>query len=173
MGNPVIIPIAVKGGKTFSYMTENENYYKAVKTVAEKTAKAEKRSVNINDYRNAAQRKGDLGILEYEDLTPRELIEYAKISGKYKDYDIKLSKDGKYYEITIVKEQGLFKSPVRAYNVKSDFGLRNGVLIDNNPELQQSMGRDGSGKQYTNLDNGILQKGTTLRIPINEVIFTN
>ena len=57
----------------------------------------------MKKLQDAAARNGDAGILEKCDLTPREVVKLANLSGYGEYYDIKLSKDGNYFEVTVKK----------------------------------------------------------------------
>lgn len=123
----------------------------------------------MNYIQDVAKRGGDAGILEDCDLNPQEKLKLAVIN-KYDDaYDIKLSSDGKYFEITIKPTSCLYPDP-RIEDVKKDFGLRENVFIDNNNNLVGEHPDEGIGGNY---DNNKLKGGTTFRVPVNEAHFTN
>lgn len=119
----------------------------------------------------AASRAGDKGILESCDLTPSEKIQmmYQSDYGAY--YDIKLSRDGKYYEVTIKKTNCITPDP-SARTIKSDFGVGKGVLLEHNNDLFKDR---FSGNPFmddsrnNDYDNTKFRPGDVIRIPVEDV----
>ncbi len=119
-----------------------------------------------------ARQSGDLGVLESSDLNPSQKLALATVNEYNEYYDIKLSKDGKYYEIK-VKEAGVFTKDVTGYGIKRDFGLRENVLLDNNLDYMVDNAEPGSTPDGRNTDYDKVKfpAGTVIKLPVGEVNF--
>lgn len=101
-------------------------------------------------------------------MAAKEKLEQAKINGYDEFYNIKVSNDGKYFEITVKKTGFLYPDPDAAV-IKKDFGLKSGVLIDNNPDVFPE-NPTGDTRSF---DEEKIKGGTFLKLPISEVNFNN
>lgn len=128
---------------------------------------------DMNHIQEVAKRAGDAGILEDCDLNPQEKIKLAETNKYSEFYDIKLSEDGKFYEITVKPTSFCYPDP-RIEDIKKDFGLRANVFMENNAELVYSReDRFWDTESNHNYDTDKLKGGDTFRIPVNEAHFTN
>ncbi len=123
----------------------------------------------LNQLQGIAKRGGDLGVIEDCDLNSRQKMEQAKINGYDEFYDIKLSKDGKFYEITVKPTSMLYPDP-KIFHIKKDFGLKENVFLENNRNL---VGSNPDDPESGNFDFNKLPGGTTFKIPVEEAHFTN
>ena len=131
-----------------------------------------KKTITQNEMKHiqeTAKRNGDAGILESCDLNPKEKMNLAKLNGYGEHYDIKLSKDGKFYEITVKKTGCLYPDP-KIYHIKKDFGLRDNVFLENNKNL---VGEHPDDENSQNYDLNKIKGGTTFKIPVQEAHFDN
>ena len=110
---------------------------------------------------------GDAGILEEDDLSSTQKLELAKLNGYTKLYDIKLSDDGKFYEITVKEKPWYYPDPMISH-IKKDFGLRENVFLNNNRNL---VGDHPDDPETGNYDFNKIKGGTTFKIPVAEAHF--
>ncbi len=121
-----------------------------------------------------ARNARDIGVLDYYDLTPEEKLAQAKENKYDKYYDIKLSNDGKFFEIK-VKPQGAFSPAFNGYDIKADFGLAENVLMNNNKDYVVKHAPAGSTPdgRNTDFDKATFTPDYTIKIPVNEASFNN
>ncbi len=119
-----------------------------------------------------ARKSGDLGVLESSDLNPEQKLSLAEVNGYNEYYDIKLSNDGKYYEVK-VKDAGFFTRDLKAINVKRDFGLKENVLLNNNLNYMIDNAEPGSSADGRNTDYDQVKfpAGTVIKLPVEETSF--
>ena len=110
---------------------------------------------------------GDQKVLEESDLSPAQKMKQFYLNGYDDAYEIKLSKDGKFYEIT-VKPTGILYPDPRLYHIKKDFGLKENVFLDNNRKL---VGKHPENSESGSYDLNKIKGGTTFKIPVNEAHF--
>ncbi len=126
----------------------------------------------LASIQEVARKSGDMGVLEASDLNPTQKLALAKVNGYDEYYDIKLSKDGKYYEVTI-KETGMFTPDPKACNIKRDFGLKENVLLNNNMNYMIDNAEPGSSADGRNTDYDQVKfpAGTVIKLPVDETSF--
>ena len=111
---------------------------------------------------------GDQKVLEESDLSPAQKMKQFYLNGYDNAYEIKLSKDGKSYEIT-VKPTGMLHPDPQIYHIKKDFGLKENVFLDNNRNL---VGEHPDDSESGNYNFNKIKGGTTFKIPVNEAHFS-
>ena len=116
----------------------------------------------------AIAKAGDEKVLEESDLSPEQKMKRFYLNGYDDAYEIKLSNDRKFYEIT-VKPTGILYPDPEIYNIKKDFGLKENVFLDNNRNLVGDHPDDSFTHNY---DNNKIKGGTTFKIPVNEAHFS-
>ena len=116
----------------------------------------------------AIAKAGDEKVLEESDLSPAQKMKQFYLNGYDDAYEIKLSKDGKFYEIT-VKPTGMLYPDPEILHIKKDFGLKENVFLDNNRNLVGDHPDDSESRNY---DYNKIKGGTTFKIPVNEAHFS-
>lgn len=111
---------------------------------------------------------GDQKVLEESDLSPAQKMKQFYLNGYDDAYEIKLSEDGKFYEIT-VKPTGILYPDPQLYHIKKDFGLKENVFLDNNRNLVDEHPKDSESGSY-NFNK--IKGGTPFKIPVNEAHFS-
>ena len=162
----------VKNVKSFTLNVENSKYINSVVNVGENNTITPEQ---MKQLQNIAARSGDLGVLELCDLTPAEKINLAKINGYSEYYNIKISKDGKYYQVEI-KETGTWTKDPNLGTIKKDFGVRDGVFVQGheipygNEDLiyNREKGRTADERNI-DYDKTKLKPGDVINIPVSEV----
>lgn len=151
--------------RNFTVTVENENLLRSIINM-------DKKSITTSEMKRIQEtiaRSGDAGILEACDLSPKEKLNLAKINGYNELYELQLSQDGKFYEITI-KETGFLYPDPKIYHIKKDFGLKENVFLNNNRNL---VGSNPEDPEVGNYDLNKLRAGTKFKIPVNEVDFSS
>ena len=180
------IDVKVKGAAdyngTYKLKTYNKLYYEAVKNVA--TAQnliKGKGSIFTKEQIDSAARRNtgnDPSVLEYNDLTPQEKVEYARLSGKIDPNKIdieyvKVKEKGKekgYYKVT-------FKRRMEVYAFKETFGINSNMSRDGAPGILDQIIPDYKKKISRNpqnpsdLDMACFRPGETVMVPIDKVRF--
>ena len=160
--------------KPFTLMTENKDFINSIITVGENNQISVK---DKNKLLEVAGRNGDLGILEETDLTMQEKINLANFRGFDKFYDIKLSDDKKYLQVTIKKTTAFNTDPTIG-NIKEDFGVRDNVFVGKgyiphgNEEVISNAPKNCGGGNNIDYDTAKLSPGQTINIPVEEVNFS-
>ena len=162
-----------KTQKPFTILTKNKDFINSIITVGENNtiSKADKTLLQ-----EIAGRNGDLGIIEDCDLTMQEKIDLANYRGFDKFYDIKLSNDKKYLQVTI-KKTAFFNTDPTLYNIKRDFGVRDNVFVGKgyiphgNEEVISNAPKGTGGGSNIDYDTAKLRPGQTINIPVDEVNF--
>lgn len=151
--------------KTYTCLTENKAFINSIITVGSENTVTE---TDIKKLQEVAARSGDMGIIEQSDLNGEEKIKLANANGFSDYYELNLSKDGKYIEVTI-KDAGALCMDPNLGIIKSDFGIRDGVFVQkgniphgNNEIIPQSCG-GGS------FDGVVISAGKTINIPVSEI----
>lgn len=101
--------------------------------------------------------------------SPEEKMQQFYKNGFDELYDIKLSNDGKFYEITVKPTKALYPDP-RIRHIKQDFGLKSGVFLEYNRNL---VGDNPDDPEVDNFDYNKIKGGTTFRIPVAETHFNS
>lgn len=159
--------------KPFTILTENKDFINSIITVGENNTV---KDTDIKLLQQIAGRNGDLGILEECDLTMQEKINLANYRGFDKFYDIKLSNDRKYLQVTI-KETTAFNTDPNLRNIKVDFGVRDNVFVGKgyiphgNEEVISKAPKGTGGGNNIDYDTAKLRPGQTINIPVEEVHF--
>ena len=158
--------------KPFTLNVEDKKFINSIITVGEDNTITPEQMKKLQE---AAGRNGDLGILEACDLNPEEKINLANSNGYSEYYDIKLSKDGELYEVTVKKTSNLVKDPTLG-TIKKDFGVRDNVFIQKgeipygNEDLIRNAGKNMTpDARNVDYDSTQLREGNTIRIPVEEV----
>ncbi|MBE7710551.1 MAG: hypothetical protein E7Z92_00265 [Cyanobacteria bacterium SIG31] len=138
----------------------------------------QKITITIDDFKRLDEAKSsangkNLTTIEYSELNASEKLEYAKLNRYENYYNITLSDDKKNYIIT-VKDKWYVSDP-KAEMFKYDFGLKDNILKENNPELISQIKSDdisvNNGK--IDWDTIVIRPGMTIKLPVNEVSFKN
>ena len=112
---------------------------------------------------NMARSAGDRGILEGCDIGNAQ--QKAKYYGYDEAYDIKVSKDGKYLEIT-VKDQGFFTSDPYVATLIKDFNVSLKTFFRNNLDIIEKS--DFNPNDNKSPDNIKVKSGKNIKLPIKE-----
>ena len=159
------------GQKTdFVVKTENKKFINSIITVNEEGEITEEQKRQLLE---AAGRCGESDVLENCDLNYQQQINLANLNGFDKFYDLKLSKDGKNLIMT-VKRTNMFTPNPTLGRIKTDFGLKDGVLVkkgeisDDNYDVIQKRHLESGEKDY---DCAIMKPGDQLTIPMSEINF--
>ena len=171
------ITLNVVGGsqKTQKYTvtTENKMFINSIITVSENN------TISYSDMRKLQEMiKGgdDAGILEEKDFNPQQKLELAKYNKYNQLYNIKLSDDEKYYEITIKGRSALlcqYPDPTVGVICK-DFGFSIEDFKSNNKALTGEItdnARDCNNGHNYSAD--VVPEGKTFKIPVDKCHFTN
>lgn len=154
----------------FVIKTENKKFINSIITVNENNEITEEQK---NTLLTAAAKCGKSDILENCDLSFQQKINLANLNGFDKFYDLKLSKDGKFLVMT-VKETNMFIPRPTIGRIKTDFGIKNGVLVQKgsipygNEDVISCRHAQSGEEDY---DIAKLLPGDKLNIPIEEVHF--
>ena len=170
--------VAQNNGATRPYtvMTENPNFINSIITVNENNTISAADQKKLNQF---ASRNGDYGVVEECDMTIQDKINYAKSRGFDKFYDMKLSSDGKYLQVTIKDTSWLTRDPDLG-NIKKDFGVKDDVFVNgadfphgNENLLSNKYVPNNINTNYTDYDAIKLEAGETINIPVAEVHINN
>ena len=161
--------IANSNGRTYSILAENENLVRSIVKVNNNTIT----NNDIQILQKTAAKNGDVGILESCDLSGQHKLNLAKMNGFSDYYDIKLSEDGKMFQVTVKKTGILTKNPTLD-TIKSDFGIDDGVLVQKgnipygNENLIEKRSEAGSSADGRNTDYNVtkLLPGDTINLPV-------
>lgn len=150
--------------KEFSCLTENKSFINSVINVGKDNTIKES---DIDLLNKIAKRSGDAGVIEQSDLNGNEKKKLASNKGFDKYYDIKVSEDGKYLQVT-VKDAGVFCVNPNLATIKSDFGLKNGVLVKEGfiPHKNEDV---IPSRANGNFDGVTLKVGQTINLPVSEI----
>lgn len=177
MPDNITLTVLKEDGTTrpFTIQTENKEFINSIIEVGENNTISEQDAKILLD---TLSNDGDMGVLENIDLNPKQKQNLAQIFNFDKYYDIQLSKDGKYFKVTI-KDAGFFVKNPTLGDIKSDFGIRDNVfvteneiphgnseLINNNPK---GMTADDRNIDY---DKTTIFVGQTINIPVDEINIT-
>ena len=123
---------------------------------------------DLQKIQDIAKKNGDAGILEQCDLGANEKLKLANMYGFSEYYDISLSEDRKMFKVTI-KDAGFFVSNPNLGTIKSDFGIKDNVLVrkDKIPyNNEKVIPKSSYGDGYDNIK---LNVGESINIPVSEV----
>ena len=123
---------------------------------------------DLKRLQDVARKNGDAGILEHCDLGAQEKLNLAKMNGFSEYYDISLSKDKKFFHVK-VKDAATFVADPTLGTIKSDFGIRDNVLVQKGkiPYGNENVIPDSSyGAGYDNIK---IKTGETINIPVAEI----
>ena len=164
MGN-VTLTITKQNGQTqkATINVKDEKFINCVITMKDGTIT----EADFERLQEISRSAGDAGILEADDLNSTQKLELAELNGYTDFYDIKLSDDGKFYEITVKKKPWYYPDPM-IYHIKKDFGLRENVFLNNNRHL---VGDHPDNREIGNYDLNKINGGTTFKIPVTEASF--
>ena len=128
----------------------------------------------MRKYQEVAARSGDLGVLEQKDFSAMEKQKLA-LENKYgKYYDISVSADGKFFEVTVKKTPWYIKNPTLRI-IKKDFGVRDNVFVNKkdipygNEELLRERSVKNPEERVRDWDNTKLKEDDKIRIPVEEI----
>lgn len=161
--------IANSNGRTFSMLAQDESLVRVVVNVKDNIITQN----DIKTLQNLAAKNGDAGVLEQCDLSGHQKLNLAKLNGFEDYYDMKLSEDGKMFQVT-VKRTGMFtKNPTLA-TIKSDFGIEDNVLVQKgkipygNEDLINERAKAGSSAdgRSTDYNAAVLKPGDTINLPV-------
>jgi len=173
---PEIVSLNVKldndNTKPFTINVENKKFINSVIVFGEDNTITLEQMKKLQEV---AAREGDLGVLEACDLNPEEKINLANLNGYNEYYDIKLSKDKKFFEVTI-KETGTFVCDPYLGTIKKDFGVREGVFVQgsdipygNESLIMNAKKNMTADERNIDYDSAHLKPGDVIRIPVEEV----
>ncbi len=123
---------------------------------------------DMKKLQEVARRGGDAGILEQCDLGAGEKLKLAQMNKFSEYYDITLSADKKYFKVKI-KDAGFFCKNPNLSVIKSDFGLRDGVLVNKDRIQHGNEGVIPRTAPDGNFDNVELEVGDVINIPVSEI----
>ena len=172
----VTFNIANSNGRTFTLIAKNENF---AKSVVEVKANNTITQTDVQLLKNLAGKNGDAGILESCDLNGKHKLNLAKMNDFGDYYDIKLSDDGKMFQVT-VKKTGMFTPNPTLETIKADFGVENNVFVQGseipygNEGLIVKRSKPGSSAdgRNTDYDKTKLEAGDTINIPVAKINIT-
>ena len=165
--------IANSNGRKFTILAENENLVKSVVAVKENNTITQ---ADAKILQQVASKNGDIGILESCDLSGNHKLKLAEMNDFGEYYDIKLSEDGKMFQVTI-KKTGFFTPNPTLDTIKADFGIADHVLVGKgnipygNEELIQKRSKLGSSVdgRNTNYNFTKLEPGDTINLPVANI----
>lgn len=151
--------------RKFTCLTENKAFINSIITIGENNTI---KTSDIDLLNNVAKRSGDAGIIEQSDLngSEKKSLAFANNFGKY--YDIEVSQDGKYLQVKI-KDAGLLCKNPNLDTIKSDFGIRDNVLVKEGYIPHGNEGvipRSTYGSGYDAVE---LSVGDTINLPVSEI----
>lgn len=154
-----------KTTRTYTCLTENKSFINSIITVGKDNTIKE---TDINKLIAVAKRSGDAGIIEQSDLNGQEKLNLA-LANKFSDYyDIKLSNDGKYFQVTI-KDVGMFCMDPNLDTIKNDFGVKDDVFVKKGEILHGNDGVIPDSTGGAGFDSIIIKTGQTINIPVSEI----
>ena len=145
-------------------LTEKKSFINSIITVSENNTISKS---DINKLNEVAQRSGDTGIIEHSDLNGEEKKNLALANDFEKYYDISVSNDGKYLQVTI-KDAGTFCKNPNLADIKSDFGIKDGVFVQkgNIPHGNEGVIPSSAGGNFDGVE---ISAGKTINIPVSEI----
>lgn len=149
--------------RKFSIMAENETLINSIVTVKNNTISYS----DMEKLQNIAKRNGDAGVLEQCDFGAEEKLALAKLNKFGEYYDITLSNDKKYFKVKI-KDAGMFCANPNLATIKSDFGIKDNVLVQKGGIPH---GNEGviTGSHGGNFDGVTMNPGEVINIPVEEI----
>ena len=173
MTNKITLQVVGENGQKtpFTIQTEKENYINSIIEVGKNNEISENDKVKLLEI---AGRSGDLNTIETSDLSLDDKINYANYCGYDKFYSFKVSKNGKYLEVTVKETSALTANP-NLGNIKDDFlGGKSNILVTKeeipheNSNLIERKAPYGARENY---DEITLMPGETINIPIEHLQF--
>ena len=150
--------------RKFSIMTEDKSLINSIVTVKNNTISTS----DMEKLQSIARKNGDAGVLEQCDLGAEEKLQLAKLNKFSEYYDITISNDKKYFKVKI-KDAGMFCKNPNLATIKSDFGLRDGVLVNKGSIPHGNEGVIPSSSYGAGFDSIELNVGDTINIPVAEI----
>lgn len=166
MGDTVTLNVAGQSQqqRQFTIRVEDEKFINSIVNVKDNTITES----DVKKLQQAAQRSGDYGILESSDLNGDEKLNLADSLKFNEYYDIKLSPDKKFFQITI-KETPWYCSDPTLGVIKSDFGIRDNVLVQKGSIPYGNDKVIPSSSHGIGFDKIIMQAGETINVPVSEI----
>ena len=149
-------------GKTYTCNVENKSFINSIITIGENNSI---KKSDIDKLQEVAKRSNDYGIIEQSDLNGHEKKNLALANNFDEYYDIKVSDDGKYLQVTI-KEA--LKDPNLA-DIKADFGVKDGVFVKKGDIPHGNEDVIPSSSYGAGFDSIVIPAGKTINIPVSEI----
>ncbi len=168
MGDTVTLNVVNKNqqqARKFTIQVEDKNFINSIVTVKDNNTITES---DVQKLQQVAQRSGDYGIIEGSDLNGEEKLNLANNFKFNEYYDIKLSADKKYFQITIKKTPWYCSDPTLGV-IKSDFGIRDNVLVKKGSIPYDNAGVIPASSHGAGYDNIKIPAGKTINVPVSEI----